>query len=142
MILKIFRIAIFKTTTLTSCYSCCLQLLILATLTVCYSFLLATLNFITTLKNCTLMYPSFRIERIETNHKETSISLEMLSFLGGFKSLVQFKRSLIDNTTFRLDYQYTFAILCICSILTTAKQYFGDPIDCIVDGVPGSKFTQ
>lgn len=64
----------------------------------------------------------------------------MLSLLGGFKGLVQFKRCLIDNTTFRLHYQYTFGILCIASILTTAKQYFGDPIDCIVDGVPGSVF--
>jgi len=64
----------------------------------------------------------------------------MLSYLGGFKGLVQFKKCLIDNTTFRLHYQYTFAILCISSLLTTAKQYFGDPIDCIVNGVPGSVF--
>ena len=32
--------------------------------------------------------------------------------------------------------QYTFAILCISSLLNTAKQYFGDPIDCIVEGIP------
>jgi len=64
----------------------------------------------------------------------------MLSYLGGFKGLVQFKKCLIDNTTFRLHYQYTFAILCIASLLTTAKQYFGDPIDCIVEGIPGSVF--
>jgi len=64
----------------------------------------------------------------------------MLGYLGGFKGLVQFKKCLIDNTTFRLHYQYTFAILCISSLLTTAKQFFGDPIDCIVDGVPGSVF--
>ena len=63
----------------------------------------------------------------------------MLGYLGGFKGLVQFKKCLIDNTTFRLHYQYTFAILCISSLLTTAKQYFGDPIDCIVEGIPGSK---
>ena len=30
--------------------------------------------------------------------------------------------------------QYTFALLCLASLLQTAKQYFGDPIDCIVDG--------
>eukprot|EP00092_Neocalanus_flemingeri_P035835 GFUD01039015.1.p1 GENE.GFUD01039015.1~~GFUD01039015.1.p1 ORF type:complete len:398 (-),score=70.77 GFUD01039015.1:273-1466(-) len=64
----------------------------------------------------------------------------MLSFLGGFKGLVNFKRCLIDNTTFQLHYKYTFGLLCIASLLTTAKQYFGDPIDCIVDGVPGSVF--
>jgi len=66
--------------------------------------------------------------------------VKMLGYLGGFKGLVQFKKCLIDNTTFRLHYQYTFAVLCIASLLQTAKQYFGDPIDCIVDGVPGSVF--
>jgi len=64
----------------------------------------------------------------------------MLGYFSGFKGLLQFKKCLIDNTTFRLHYQYTFAILCIASLLTTAKQYFGDPIDCIVDGVPGGVF--
>lgn len=64
----------------------------------------------------------------------------MLGYLGGFKGFVQFKKCLIDNTTFRLHYQYTFALLCMASLLQTAKQYFGDPIDCIVDGVPGSVF--
>lgn len=64
----------------------------------------------------------------------------MLGFLGGFKGYVQFKRCLIDNTTFRLHYQYTFALLSLASLLQTAKQYFGDPIDCIVDGVPGGVF--
>ena len=52
----------------------------------------------------------------------------------GFKGWTWFKKSLIDNFTFRLHYRYTFAILCIASLLTAAKQYLGDPIDCIVDG--------
>jgi len=64
----------------------------------------------------------------------------MLGFLGGFKGFVQLKKCLIDNTTFRLHYQYTFAILCLASLLQTANQYFGDPIDCIVDGIPESVF--
>ena len=68
------------------------------------------------------------------------ITDNMLSYFGGFKRLIQFKRCLIDNTTFRLHYQYTFTILCISSLLTTSKQYFGDPIDCIVNGVPLSLF--
>ena len=70
----------------------------------------------------------------------TVITDNMLSYFGGFKRLIQFKRCLIDNTTFRLHYQYTFTILCISSLLTTSKQYFGDPIDCIVNGVPLSLF--
>ena len=64
----------------------------------------------------------------------------MLSFLGGFGKYVKFKKCLIDNATFRLHYQFTFGLLCLASLLQTAKQYFGDPIDCIVDGVPGSVF--
>jgi len=61
--------------------------------------------------------------------------------LGGFKRLAQLKPCLIDNTTFRLHYQYTFALLCLACVLQTAKQYFGDPIDCIVEGVPAKVFT-
>ena len=64
----------------------------------------------------------------------------MLSYLGGFKGLVQFKKCLIDNTTFRLHYQYTFAILCIASLLASSKQYFGESIDCIIQGIPVSVF--
>ena len=52
----------------------------------------------------------------------------------GFKGWTWFKKSLIDNFTFRLHYRYTFAILCMASLLTAAKQYLGDPIDCTVDG--------
>lgn len=64
----------------------------------------------------------------------------MLGYLGGFKGFINFKKCLIDNTTFRLHYQYTFTILCIASLLTTAKQYFGDPIECTsVHGIPDSK---
>ena len=63
----------------------------------------------------------------------------MLGYLGGLKGLLKVKSCLIDNATFRLHYQYTFAILCIASLLTTANQFFGDPIQCIVDGIPESK---
>jgi len=63
-----------------------------------------------------------------------------LSLLAGFKGYIQFKKCLIDNTTFRLHYQYTFGLLALAAALTQAKQFFGDPIDCIVDGVPGGVF--
>ena len=65
----------------------------------------------------------------------------MLSFFGSFKNNFKFKNCLIDNTTFRLHYQYTFAILCIASLLQTGKQYFGDPISCDVSGVPAGVFN-
>ena len=65
----------------------------------------------------------------------------MLTYLGGFKSLVKFKKCLIDNRTFRLHYQYTFTILCIASLLATSKQYFGESIDCNIEyGVSLSVF--
>lgn len=40
-----------------------------------------------------------------------------------------------DSLLFRLHYKVTFAILVGCSAMVTMRQYFGDPIDCIVQGV-------
>ena len=65
----------------------------------------------------------------------------MLNFFDGFGRYLKFKDCLIDNLTFRLHYQYTFFFLCIASLLQTAQQYFGNPIDCDVDGVPGDLFN-
>ena len=61
----------------------------------------------------------------------------MLTFFEGVGGHLKFKTGLIDNLTFRLHYQYTFAILLIACLLQTAQQYLGNPIDCDVDGVPG-----
>ena len=60
----------------------------------------------------------------------------MYSMFGDFRNYFQFKKSFIDNTTFRLHYRTTFAILVLASLLTTANQFIGAPINCIVDGVP------
>jgi tripartite-type tricarboxylate transporter receptor subunit TctC len=38
---------------------------------------------------------------------------------------------------FRLHYKATLIIFVVASLLVTSRQYIGDPIDCIVDGVPG-----
>jgi len=43
----------------------------------------------------------------------------------------------IDNFAFKLHYRATFVVLLICLTLVSARQYIGDPIDCIADGVPG-----
>jgi len=56
---------------------------------------------------------------------------------GAFGSYFRFKKSVIDNTTFRLHYRTTFAFLVLASLLTTANQFIGAPIQCIVDGIPG-----
>jgi len=43
----------------------------------------------------------------------------------------------IDNFAFKLHYRATFVVLLICMALVSARQYIGDPIQCIADGVPG-----
>ncbi len=43
-----------------------------------------------------------------------------------------------DNIIFKLHYKVTFLILVTCSLLVTARQYIGDPIDCIIDTIPPS----
>ena len=64
----------------------------------------------------------------------------MNALLANLKFLVKSRKGLIDNSTFRLHYQFTCAILILASVMTTANQFFGEPIDCIVDeGVPQSK---
>ena len=82
----------------------------------------------------------------------------MLAFLTQVKLPGFFTKCLIDNATFRLHYkvqvpkisapmtfllffQFSFALLSLASLLTTLKENFGDPIDCIVDKeVPKSVF--
>jgi len=45
--------------------------------------------------------------------------------------------AVIDNFAFKLHYRASFVVLLVCMLLVTAKQYIGDPISCIADGVPG-----
>lgn len=58
----------------------------------------------------------------------------MIDFLNSFKSLVKVEKIHTDNNVFKLHYKFTVILLIIFSILLTSKQYFGDPIDCDVDG--------
>jgi len=46
----------------------------------------------------------------------------------------------IDNNVFRLHYKASVMVLTMCTVLVTAKQYIGDPIDCMVgsQGIPGN----
>jgi len=43
----------------------------------------------------------------------------------------------IDNNVFKLHYRATFIIMTCACIFITANCYIGDPIDCMVAGVPG-----
>ena len=54
----------------------------------------------------------------------------MLTVFGELKHLVKYKKCLINNSTFKLHYQFTFTILCVFSLIQTLKQHLGDPIIC------------
>jgi len=60
----------------------------------------------------------------------------MYDVFGSIKSLLKIDSVSIDNNIFRLHYKATMFCLVAFSILVTQKQYFGDPIDCIVDKIP------
>lgn len=42
----------------------------------------------------------------------------------------------IDGTVFRLHVSFTTAALFACSLMVTASQFVGNPIQCIVDSLP------
>lgn len=61
--------------------------------------------------------------------------MTVLNLFSGLKHLTQPHKISIDNAISCLHYRVTFIILVGCSILTTATQFVGHPIDCIVEGV-------
>jgi len=60
----------------------------------------------------------------------------MLKLLGGLKEFVKRQPVTIDGTVFRVHVTFTTVVLLACSIMVTATQYVGNPIQCIVDGLP------
>jgi len=61
----------------------------------------------------------------------------MLDIFSGFLKFLKFDSVCIDNNVFRLHYKATLMILTIAVALVCSRQYIGDPIDCLSDGVPG-----
>ena len=55
----------------------------------------------------------------------------MLEVVKSLRNSLEFRSSVIDNTTFRLHYQCTTALLCLASVLQSAKQYVSNPIQCL-----------
>ncbi|XP_076342636.1 innexin inx2-like [Tachypleus tridentatus] len=55
----------------------------------------------------------------------------MESVLNFIKSFVKAKKIVIDSFVCRIHHKASVILLLACSILVTAKQYVGDPIDCI-----------
>jgi len=57
----------------------------------------------------------------------------MLGLFASVKVLVKLDSVHVDNFVFRLHYKATGIILIVFSLLVTARQYIGDPIDCLVN---------
>jgi len=62
----------------------------------------------------------------------------MFDVFASVKGLLKLDEICIDNHMFRIHYKITVIILVACSLIVTSRQYFGDPIDCDVDGVPSN----
>lgn len=62
----------------------------------------------------------------------------MFDVFGSVKGLLKIDAVNIDNNIFRLHYKATVIVLVTFSIIVTSRQYIGDPIDCIVEGVPSN----
>lgn len=60
----------------------------------------------------------------------------MYKLLVGLKSYLKWQDIQIDNTIFRLHNSFTTVLLLTCSLIITATQYVGQPISCIVSGIP------
>lgn len=59
----------------------------------------------------------------------------MFKLLGGLRTYLKYQDIVIDCAIFRLHNLFTTALLMACSLIITASQYVGNPIQCIVSGV-------
>lgn len=59
-----------------------------------------------------------------------------MDLFSGLKSFLKASTTTTDNSIFRLHYRATSLVLVAFSILVTARQYIGDPIDCMSDKIP------
>lgn len=60
----------------------------------------------------------------------------MYKLLGGLKNYFKWQDIQTDNAVFRLHNIFTTVLLLTCSLIITATQYVGQPISCIVSGIP------
>lgn len=60
----------------------------------------------------------------------------MYKLLGGLKEYFKLQEIQTDNAVFRLHNVFTTVLLLTCSLVITATQYVGNPISCIVSGIP------
>lgn len=62
----------------------------------------------------------------------------MIYTFSSLKGVLKIDAVTIDNGVFFMHYKLTFLALAAFSLFTTSAQYIGDPIDCIVEGVPST----
>lgn len=60
----------------------------------------------------------------------------MYKLLGGLKDYFKAQEIQTDNAVFRLHNSFTTVLLLTSSLIITATQYVGQPISCIVSGIP------
>ena len=60
----------------------------------------------------------------------------MYKLLGGLREYFKLQEIQTDNAVFRLHNVFTTVLLLTCSLIITATQYVGQPISCIVNGIP------
>ena len=61
---------------------------------------------------------------------------DLTKFFGPVRGFLKFDNIWIDNFVFRLHYKLTVIIFVTSTLFIGSKQYIGDPIDCMVEGVP------
>ncbi|XP_074600793.1 innexin inx2-like [Brevipalpus obovatus] len=63
----------------------------------------------------------------------------MDQLFSSLKNFIKPQSCITDNAIFRLHYKFSVCLLVAFSIMVTARQYFGDPIDCISrDDIPNN----
>lgn len=60
----------------------------------------------------------------------------MYRLLAGLKDYLKRQEITTDNLVFRMHNVFTTVLLMTCSIIITASQFVGNPIQCIVSGLP------
>ncbi|XP_011300258.1 innexin inx1 isoform X1 [Fopius arisanus] len=60
----------------------------------------------------------------------------MYKLLGGLSQYLKWQDIKTDSMVFRMHNTFTTVLLLTCSVVITATQYVGNPISCIVQGLP------
>lgn len=59
--------------------------------------------------------------------------MSAIAYIGSLKDFIARAEFNSENAVFRLHYQFTVAFLIGASVLLTASEFFGNPINCITE---------